>query len=208
MAISFPLDLPLQDIAEFEVTSKNSSTLQASPFTGRVRVQEYIGDWWEVTFRYRNLNRELAQEVIGFMDALRGPVGTFLAEFPGYRQSRGTAALIASSPSVNGSGQAGKPELVVQSAPSSQSGWLLAGDIIQVGPSSRAHWHRVTQDVDTDASGNATIDLWPYVREGTIGGDPVGLTSPRCLFRLTDSTSVSLSSPVIHDFDIVAREAI
>lgn len=208
MAVTFPVDIPLSDVADVSIRSRNSSSFQTSPFTGRGRVQQFEGEWWEATLGYRNLDRELAQDVIGFIDSLRGPIGTFVLPFPGYSTPRGTASTVLSSPTVNGSGQAGSAELVVQSAAVSQTGWLLKGDIIQVGPSSRPRWHRVTQDVDTDGSGNATIDVWPYIRDNTINGDAVSFSSPLCLFRKVDVTEISISSPVIHNFDIVCREAI
>jgi len=208
MAISYPIDLPLNDVAEINVRPRNSSTFQASPFTGRGQVQEYEGAWWEATLVYRSIDRTLAQPVIGALDSLKGPVGTFVIPFPGYASPLGTASTVPSSPTVNGSGQAGSDELIVTSAPVSETGWLLVGDIIQVGPSNRPHWHRVLADVDTDGSGNATIDVWPPIREGTISGDSVSFSAPLCLFRLTDTVDASLSSPVIHGFDVVCREAI
>jgi len=208
MAITFPVDIPLSNVADVSFQEMDTSSFQTSPFTGRGRLQQYEGEWWEVTLGYRNLDRALAQEVLGFISSLRGPVGTFVLPFPGYSQPRGTAATVGSSPTVNGSAQAGSAELVVQSSPISQTGWLLTGDIIQVGPASRPRWHRVLQDVDTDGSGNATIDVWPYIRDNTISGDPVSFSSPLCLFRKVDVVQVSMSSPVIHNFDIICRESI
>lgn len=208
MAISYPIDLPLNDVAEISVTARNASTFLTSPFTGRGRVQEFEGDWWEATLVYRSIDRPLAQPVIGALDSLRGPVGTFVLPFPGYNAPRGTAATVPSSPIVNGSGQAGSAELAVASAPLSQTGWLLTGDIIQVGPAERPHWHRVLTDTDTNGSGQATIDVWPRIREGTINTDPVSFSSPLCLFRLVGQVSTNITSPVIHGFDVICREAI
>jgi len=157
---------------------------------------------------YRGLDRALAQSVLAALASLRGPLGTFVIPYPGYSQPRGTASTVPSSPSVNGSGQAGSAELVISNAAVSQTGWLLAGDIIQVGPASRPRWHRVLTDTETDASGNATIDVWPLIRDGTVDGDAVSFSSPLCLFRLVEAVNESLTSPVIHAFDVACREAI
>lgn len=206
--IEFPIDVPLDDIAEVSVGNHDANTFQASGFTGRGVVQEFEADYWTVNLGYRGLDRATAQPVIAFASALRRSKGTFVLPFPGYSSPLGAAKDNPSSPSVDGGGQAGSEELLVQSAPASIQNWLLAGDIIQVGPANRPHWHRVLQDVTTNGSGAATIDVWPRIREGAADGDQVSLNSPLCLFRLIDDFETALSPPVQHRLDFSCREAI
>lgn len=207
MAITFPIDAPLDTISEVEVGEFNANSFVVSPFTGRGVVQAFEGDRWELTLRYRSLDRVTAQPVTAFISALRKSVGTFVIAYPGYSAPLGAASSNPSSPTVSGSGQAGNDTITIANAPLSVAGWLLAGDIIQVGPSSRPHWHRVLADVDTDGSGGAEIDIWPRVRQGVINGDSVVYDRPLCLFRLTETVDTSLRPPVLHSFNLVCREA-
>ncbi len=208
MAITFPLDVPLEFVQEVNFDLETASAYAKSSFTRRIVTQEYEGDAWTLTLGYRGLTREKAQPVLAFKDSLRGPIGTFVMKFPGYDAPLGAAKNVASSPSVNGSGQAGSKTLTIGSATPSVEDWLLEGDIIQVGPASRPHWHRVLTNVDTDSSGEATIDVAPRIREDTLDGDLISYTSPLCLFRLVEFVPVGLRKPVLHTFDLVCEEAI
>lgn len=208
MAITFPLDVPLTELTEFTVDHHDANRFVTAGFTGKGVVQQFDADYWKARLRYRNIPREFAQEVLAFGNALRGGLGTFVLPFPGYSQPLGEAKDNPSSPTVSGSGQAGNAELLVTSAPISLENWLLAGDIIQVGPANRPHWHRVLANVDTDGSGNATIDVWPRVREGTVNTDQVSLSTPLSIFRLTEVFSVDIVTPVLHTIEFNCREAI
>lgn len=207
MTVIYPLDVPLEEFSEVDISEVNVSSLQVSTFTGRETVQEFEGDYWRATLRYRNLSRELAQPVTAFLSALRGSSGTFVVRYPGYGSSLGAAKDIPSSPIVDGGGQAGSDTIAIKSAPLNQTGWLLAGDIIQVGAISRPHWHRVLNDVNTDVLGRAVIDVWPRVRSGTIDNDPVLTDSPLCLFRLRAGNPVSIRPPLLYDIVVECRES-
>ena len=191
-----------------EVGEQNANRFETSPFTGRGTLQEFGGEWWTLQLSYSRLRRSLAQPVLSFGSKLRKAQGTFVIAFPGYSKPLGTAKDIAASPSVNGSEQAGNSSINIKSAPINQTGWLVEGDIIQVGPATRPHWHRVLEDVDTDSSGNATIEIWPNVRQGTIDNDLISTDSPLCIFRLIEQISTSIQRPVLHSIDFVCREDI
>lgn len=208
MTITYPVDVPLDDVSEVSVGSNDASSFVTSPFTARGVAQEFEADYWTLTLRYRNLSRQLAQPVIAFANSLRRAKGTFVIPFPGYDSTLGNAKENPSSPTVNGSGQAGSEVLEVTSAPVSLANWLLAGDVIQVGPASRPHWHRVLENVNTTGSGTASIDVWPRVREGSVNGDQISLETPLCLFRVIENFSLDLTSPTIHSVDLICREAI
>ncbi len=208
MAIVFPIAPPLDTVNEIDVSEFNATNYSTSPFTGRGRVQSFEGEYWSCTLRYRNLNRQDGQAMLAFRSALRGSEGTFVTTYPGNPTSLGMASQIPSSPEVDGSGLEGSDRLAIRSAPESIDSWLLAGDIIQVGPSDRPHWHRVLGDVNTDISGRAVFDVWPVIREGTQDGDQVDYEQPLCLFRQISEVDSSIRSPVIYNFDIIAREEI
>lgn len=208
MAVVYPLDVPVRDFSETDVQMVDINSLQVATFTGVERVQKFEGDYWKVTIRWFNLNEELGRQITAFIAALRKSVGTFVVPFPGYGSPRGAASSNPSSPLVNGASLAGKRELPVKNAPVSLEDWLLSGDIIQVGPASRPHWHIVLTDVTTDATGNATIDVWPALRRGVSDNDIIILNEPLGICRLTDQPSIPIRPPVIYDStSIECREA-
>jgi hypothetical protein len=59
-------------------------------------------------------------------------------------------------------------------------GLLLPGDYLQVG----YRLHRVLDIVNSDSSGNATISVWPSLREAPAASAPIILSNPMGLFRL------------------------
>jgi hypothetical protein len=59
-------------------------------------------------------------------------------------------------------------------------GLLMPGDYLQVG----FRLHRVLDIVTSDSSGNATISVWPSLREVPAASAPIILNNPVGLFRL------------------------
>jgi hypothetical protein len=49
--------------------------------------------------------------------------------------------------------------------------------------------------VNSDANGDATIQIWPSLREAPAAGDPVVLKQPRGLFRLAKNDRGWSASP-------------
>ncbi|MGI9491869.1 MAG: hypothetical protein ACR2QF_05640 [Geminicoccaceae bacterium] len=207
MAVIYPLDVPLEEFSQVEVEGVDVNTLQIATFTGQERPQEFEGDYWNVTLQYDNLNDRLGRQLSAFVKSLRKSVGTFVVRFPGYGQPFGAAKDIPSSPLVDGDGQAGNRVLNIKSAPVSVADWLLAGDIIQVGPDTRPHWHEVLNDVTTAADGKATIDIWPALRKTTINNDVIVTSEPRGLCRLKDSVRIPITYPVLYSITLDCREA-
>ncbi|HEV2324564.1 MAG TPA: carbohydrate binding domain-containing protein [Terracidiphilus sp.] len=75
--------------------------------------------------------------------------------------------------------------------PASVSALMLPGDQFQVG----YRLHRVCEQVNSDGSGNATISVWPSLRETPPDGTPLTLNRPQGLFRLADNRRVIHWSP-------------
>lgn len=206
MTVTYPLTLPVDQVQGFSFEEWNASSVTRSPFTGKPQPQFFEGDYWEIAVTFLNLDRILAQPVLAFRSALRGSQGTFVAPFPGYNGSLGAAATLPATPLVRSTVAAGSAELPIKDAPSNIEGFYLAGDILQVGPATRPHWHRVLTDVDTDSSGNAVIDVWPLIREGTTANDLVSSTNPLCLFRQVSEVRADIDPPVLHSWSFVAEE--
>jgi hypothetical protein len=101
-------------------------------------------------------------------------------------------SLTAGAPVVNGAGQSGY-SLATSGWPASVANLLLPGDYLSIasapvngGDISPLRLYSATQAVSSDASGNATIPIWPPLRESPASAAPLQLTNTQGLFRRSD----------------------
>ena len=73
--------------------------------------------------------------------------------------------------------------LLIRGCKSNVADLLLRGDRLQVG----YRLYRVLDDVSSDGSGNASIEVWPSLREQPADGTAINLNRPRGLFGLADN---------------------
>ena len=76
---------------------------------------------------------------------------------------RGSASSAPGTPVVNGASQTGDT-LSIDGLPASATGYLKAGDYIQLGSGTGAQLYKVLDDVDSNASGEADLTIWPDLR--------------------------------------------
>ncbi|HET9087133.1 MAG TPA: hypothetical protein VFN53_06410 [Acidobacteriaceae bacterium] len=76
----------------------------------------------------------------------------------------------------------------------SANGLLLPGDYITIpsapvnpGDETISRLYRITQPVNSDASGNATISIWPQIRETPAAAVAITTSNTRGLFRLAQN---------------------
>lgn len=91
-------------------------------------------------------------------------------------------------PLVNGGSQVGDA-LVIDGCSPSVTGFLLPGDYIQLGSSTTTQLYKVLTQVDTDASGNATLDLWPNLRSSPADNSTIIVANTKGRFRLKDNVT-------------------
>lgn len=209
MAISYPLSLPTASgIARVNLRAVNSVSISESPFTFKQQVIAHTGQRWEAEISMPPMQRADAEQWIAFLVSLNGVKGTFLLGDPNASAARGSASTTPGTPVVNGADQTGD-SLTIDGCPASATGYLKAGDYIQLGGGSTATLHKVLADVDTNASGQATIDLWPYIRTAPDDGATVVLSSAKGLFRLgSNQTDWSINEAAIYGVTFPAIEAI
>src|SRR5262249_47491531 len=122
-----------------------------------------------------------------FLLALNGPFNNFLMGDPIGKTPRGPAS---GTPLVNGGGQTGST-LVTDGWAPSITGILKAGDYIQIVQ----RLHKVLTDTNSDGSGNATLDIWPSLRDaGPADNTTIITTNTVGLFRLADNNYTVWSS--------------
>ena len=184
MAISYPLSTPTNiGIAQIELRAINAVAYGRSPFTFVGQAFAYSGQMWTADVSLPNMKRQDAEYWVTFLLSLRGQYGTFLLGDPLGATPRGVAT---GTPIVNGAGQTGG-ELDITGATTSTTGWLLAGDYIQLGSSGTSTLHKVLADANSDGSGNVTVDIWPHLRTAPTNSSNVVLNDTKGVFRLASN---------------------
>jgi len=189
MAITYPLDLPTSiGMESIILRSVTAVGMTESPFTFRQQVVRHQGERWEASIRIPPIKSDLADPWVNFLIKLRGQWGIFLLGDPLKATPSGTASTTPGTPVVNGAGQTGD-ELLIDGLPVSETGYLLAGDYIQLGTGASANLYRVLSDVNTNGSGEATLDVFPKVVTATTDNATVTVSNPRGRFRLSKNVS-------------------
>lgn len=204
-------------IASVALRAANVVALAQSPFTYRQQVFKHPGERWEATVTLPNMERPNAESWLAFLLSLKGQTGTFLLGDPANRVPRGTlkdastwflaggvwqnsgvwddgqdwggdpATLAFGSPVVAAEAQSGASAVVISGVAADTQGILLPGDYIQLGAAGTATLHKVLLPVNSDSSGNATIEIWPSLRRTVAQNEAVIYTNPVGRFRLKSS---------------------
>lgn len=208
MAESYPLSIPNTGIASIRLVAKNAVAVSASPFTFSQQVYRHQGQGWEADITLPPMKREQAEEWVSFLLRLRGQYGTFLLGDPLGETPRGSASVTTGNPAVAGTGQTGD-FLNVDGLPLSETGYLKAGDYIQLGTGSSATLHKVLADVNTNSFGEATLNLFPRIRTAPNDSAPVTVSNCKGNFRLnTNETSWDINSASIYGITFGAVEVV
>ena len=203
MAISFPLSLPSTvGIASISIATESVVALSPSPFTFSNQVQVYDGQRWRASVSLPNMVRADAEPWITFLTKLNGQEGTFLLGDPTATAPQGSGS---GTPLVNGASQTGQ-ELVTDGWTPSATSVLKEGDYIQLG----SRLYKSLIDVDADGSGNATIDIWPALRESPADNTALVLNSTKGLFRLASNQQpiVAANEAKVYSLSFSAIEAV
>tara|TARA_R110000824_G_scaffold69136_7_gene178090 strand:+ start:162 stop:797 length:636 start_codon:yes stop_codon:yes gene_type:complete len=200
---TYPISLPSSSTTQpkstnFRIVRQIGES--TSIFTGAQQVYKHIGEWWEVEVSLPPMNNAGAREWIASLVSMRGVFGQmYLGDWDG-RTARGTASSSAGTPLVNGASQTGNA-LVIDGATASQTGYLKAGDYIQLGSGISQRLHMVTADANTDGSGNATLSIEPALRSSPANDLAITVASCKGVFRLS-SNETSWNANAISTYGI------
>ena len=187
MAITYPLSTPTnKTIAGIRLTARNVVGVSTSPFSFKQQTYQFSGQRWEADITLPQMNRENAEEWVAFLMKLYGQKGTFLLGDPLGGTARGSASSAAGTPVVNGASQTGGT-LAIDGLPASATGYLKAGDYIQLGSAATAQLYKVLNDADSNGSGEATLDVWPNLRSSPSDGATVVVANAKGVFRLASN---------------------
>ena len=191
MPISYPRALPTHTgIRQITLRAVNVTALSESVFTLRQQVFKHSGERWEAEVTLPQMARSDAEQWVAWLLSMRGREGTFLLGDPLGATPRGSAG---GTPRVNGASQTGD-SISIDGCTASQTGWLKAGDYIQLGSGAGSSLHKVLQDVSSNGAGQATIDVWPSIRTAPADNSTVVVSAGKGVFRLaTSSTEWSIN---------------
>jgi hypothetical protein len=203
MTISYPISLPAAfAMARLTIRANNTVGESVSPFSAAQQVYEHPGQWWEADVQLPPMARADAEDVLAAFLSLRGKYGTFLLAAPN-ATARGAGG---GTPVVDGASQTGHT-LAVRGGPLSTTGWLKAGDWLQLGSGSTTRLHKVVADAATDGTGDATLDIWPRLRSSPADGATVTIASCKGLFQLADNrVEYDIEPAMIYGYSFACRE--
>lgn len=184
---SYPLSFPsvVPATASFRLSRAVSSSI--SPFTFTQQVYKFGGERWEGNVTFPPMTQANAAELQAFFLEMQGQFGTFLYGDANYL-AKGPRGLASGSPLVKGAGQTGNT-LIVDGLSTGLTGWLKKGDYFQLGTGLDSRLYQSSVDVNTNGSGEATINFYPALRVSPADNAAVVVTGAKGLFRLASSVS-------------------
>lgn len=188
MPITYPLTLPLAP-SSYVLEVNNIVSVSTSIFTGQQQVYSHEGKYWTATIEFPGNKRSNQAALIAFLTSLKGQYGYF--RFGPYGAEATPRGVATGTPLVKGAGQAGSQTLQTDGWTPNVTNILRAGDYFQIGN----NLYMCLKDVNSNSSGEASIDIFPHVRANTADNSPLTTSSPKGLFRLQDSkTSYNLTN--------------
>lgn len=203
--MTYPLSLPSsRQIQSFRMKAVDIVGTSQSPFSGAQQVYRYTGQYWEADIKLRPMNREEAELWISFFLKLKSSFGTFLLGDPVGAVPMGIGT---GSPLVNGSGQSGS-SLITDGWTPNISGILKAGDYIQLGSSASARLYKVLDTVNSNAFGEATLNVWPDLRSSPSDNEAITVNNPKGVFRLSTPSEWNVEEAQTYGISFGARESL
>lgn len=186
MSIAYPLSLPATKAAA-EIRLRMCSTVgnSGSPFTPSDQSYTWTREWWEADVTLPPMKRADASEWIGLIASMNGMQGSLYMGDPLGATPRGIAT---GTPLVKGASQTGKT-LETDGWTISQNGILKRMDWIQLSSGTSSRLHAVVVEPNSDSSGNATLEIWPALRESPADNSAIVVSGAKGRWRLRSNSN-------------------
>ncbi len=201
---TFPLISPVTyGVSTVTWAAFSNDAYAVSPWSLQLIKQIFDGRMWKGTLSISARNdADRGRELSAWLTSLRRAgtnAGTFLLGDPAATLPIGSAKDTPGSPIVNGASQTGEA-LNVSGLPVSVTGYLKAGDYIQLGTGITARLKKVLDDVDSDGGGLAAMNLWPPIRTAPVNSSVVVVSGAEGLFVSPSAVSSwQVRSPDVYD---------
>lgn len=204
MATSYPVTLPTTAIRKVVFRQRAAVARHVSPFTGQQQVFAHPFQGWEIEVELAARSRADAEASLAALLSLNGGYGTFYLGDPLFTTPRGVAT---GTPVIDGPSQTGNT-LNTDGWTISQTGIVKAGDWLQIGTGSTRQLVKVTADSNSDAGGNAALEIWPRIRTAFADGTSIVTSSPKGVWRLREPVSWEITpDALIQGITFAADEA-
>lgn len=187
---------------KFAATSLSSMqpTLVSRSQSGKRSVRKLDGHLWSFTASYPPMTRETFMPVYAFGLEQDGQYGTFTVCPPNFATPRGS---VGGTPLVNGADQTGTT-LDIDGCDALEINWGMKGDIFTVAGDLKVYI--LTQDIDTDVAGDATLTFRPALESSPADG--AALTFTNVVFTMAYSSNVreapcNIASHYSYEVDLV-----
>lgn len=207
MTITYPLTFPAVSIVNSSFGIARATSANESPFTFAQQQYKWSGERWEGSVTFKPVRRASAAEIQAFLGELYGTYGTFLYSDPDFlvQGVRGSGGGV---PLVKGAGQTGNT-LIVDGLPHATANVYRKGDYFQLGTGLSSRLYMITQDINTNTAGEATLQFVPALRLSPSDNDALTLTGAKGLFRAASKdTSWDSDAAMIYGFSFGFREAV
>jgi hypothetical protein len=199
------------DLKQFDAIAEN-----ISPFTGSAEQQQFQDQHWELDLEWPPMTWSQFAPWQGFLASLHGKLNPFLWGPPLATAPRGLGNL-GGGPFVSVAPAAGANILNTAGWLPNSGPLLLPGDFLQLtgAPDSNGiYWTRLYQycgfsGLGSDGGGNATITIFPGIREVPAVGTVLVFNGAQGSFRLADNRrSAPAKKNKTFTFSMKCREAI
>lgn len=205
---TFPISMPTSpsNFVTSQWSLMRTAGFTESPFTYAQQVSEFQGTKWTTTVTLPAMSKTDAGAWTAFFTQLHGRRGTFLIGDPDKKTIQGTATGIMS---VNGDHAIGAYSIVVDGLNVSQSQAFKKGDYVQFGSGATSKLHMIVDDIETDGSGNATLQIEPSLKTALSDDDVVTYSDTKMVARM-DSNDLGWQSNVnsLYQFSFSCSEAL
>jgi hypothetical protein len=145
-------------------------------------------DRWSVTVELPPMRRVTAMPWLAFLAELKGMSGCFLLGDPLGKLPSGE---VSGAPVVSGTNQVTTNTLATRGWSPNVYRLLLPGDYLGI----LNRLYQVTADVNADGSGNASISIWPSLRDTLSDGTAINFVNTFGVFRLSSNKRQWHASP-------------
>lgn len=209
MGLNYPLTPPaIAGIGpqDFSMEMVNVVGETESPFTLSQQEQQWPGQRFELEMNLPPLTTSQAEQWISFLGALFGKLGTFLM---GDYNRPTPQGLMNGAPVTNGTQLNGLNVLNIRGATAGVTNWAIAGDYVQItSPGNPQRLYKILQNASTDGSGDATLQIFPNIRETLVDGITIVTRNCAGTFRLqANSAKWKTDKNQIYAVSFKAKEA-
>lgn len=181
-------------ISQVQIIMSDTVGSVVNPFTGETQTQTWGGgDNFHATITLPPMSGSDVPAWRAFLGSLRGITNVIQLGDPDYTGPQGS---VSGTPQVNmataGTNAPMSTTLYTKGWTVSTNNLLLPGDYIQIGY--RLHMV-VDSAVNSDSGGDATISIWPSIRDTLTDGEAIITANPQGLFRLAQNIRGWHASP-------------